>query len=74
MAHLTVADLPVKPGAYQDNNGDIWLLLSDPPSKVGLWRVPDGFLAKPGNHLLEIVLDRRGVTELRRMVPVRRKT
>lgn len=71
-AILTTKDLPKKPGAYMDNNRRIWLFENDAPSVTGRWRVPGGLLAKPGNIVLDKALEKHGVTELRRMLPMRR--
>ena len=74
-AHLTPQEMPTpsRPSAFLDNNGAIWLWEHDPPSITGKWRIPGGTLAKPGNRVLAAALVKHDVTELRRMLPVRRR-
>ena len=65
---------PRKPTAYMDNEGRIWLFEPDRDDPLrGQWRAPGGLICRKGNKMLNIVLERMGVTKLRRMAPVRTK-
>lgn len=70
---LTGKDLPTPagPSAFQDNHGEIWLFELDPPSLIGKWRIPGGTITKVGSNVLDIALERRNVTRLARMAPLR---
>jgi len=68
---MDAEDAPTRHGAYMDNRRRIWLLEPYPPSTLGKWRLPGGSIVMSGSAAFTKVLGE--ITELRRMVPVRRK-
>lgn len=64
-------DVPDRPGAYMDQDGKIWLFEAQTTTPTLQIRTPGGWVTIANSTIGRKVL--APVTELRRMVPLRRR-